>query len=138
MPHPNRALIIAEPWIDLILEGRKTWEMRPSSTGFRGWIALSRKGSAMISGVARLTDCLSPLTRHRMLDTTALHGVPADAIRSGLASSWRTPWVLADVTPLRQAVPFRPGLGAVVWASLGPEEIDAVAAQLPQGELLAV
>jgi len=30
-----RGLIIAEPWIDYILEGKKTWEIRGTSTKIR-------------------------------------------------------------------------------------------------------
>ena len=32
----TKALIVDQPWIDLILSGRKTWEMRGTSTSFRG------------------------------------------------------------------------------------------------------
>jgi len=41
-----KALIIADPWIDLILDGRKTWEMRSRNTGHRGWFGLIRKAQA--------------------------------------------------------------------------------------------
>lgn len=35
-----RGLILKSPWIDLILDGRKTWEIRGSNTLVRGHIAL--------------------------------------------------------------------------------------------------
>jgi hypothetical protein len=38
-------LVIDKPWIDLILDGKKTWEMRSTLTKKRGKIALIRKGS---------------------------------------------------------------------------------------------
>jgi hypothetical protein len=40
-----RGLIIREPWISLILSGKKTWEMRSKSCPQRGVIALILKGS---------------------------------------------------------------------------------------------
>ena len=35
-----KALIVREPWIDLILDGHKTWELRTQPTSIRGRIAL--------------------------------------------------------------------------------------------------
>ena len=34
----KRALVLKKRWLDLILAGQKTWEIRGSSTGKRGWI----------------------------------------------------------------------------------------------------
>ncbi len=35
-----KALVIRSPWIDLILAGSKTWEMRTKPTSIRGRVAL--------------------------------------------------------------------------------------------------
>ena len=40
------ALIIRQPWLGLILSGKKTWEIRGSRTNKRGPIALIESGSA--------------------------------------------------------------------------------------------
>jgi ASCH domain len=56
-----KALIIRDPWIGLILTGRKTWELRASPTKIRGRIGLIRKGSGWIVGVADLVDSLPRL-----------------------------------------------------------------------------
>ena len=53
----TRGLIIADPWIDHILNGRKDWEMRSQATSIRGWFGLIRKGSGSVVGLARLRDC---------------------------------------------------------------------------------
>ena len=34
----KKALVVKKKWLDLILAGRKTWEIRGSSTSKRGWI----------------------------------------------------------------------------------------------------
>ena len=34
----SQALVVKKEWLDLILAGRKTWEIRGSPTGKRGWI----------------------------------------------------------------------------------------------------
>ena len=31
----SKGLIIADPWIDYILDGKKTWEMRSSETSWQ-------------------------------------------------------------------------------------------------------
>jgi hypothetical protein len=40
-----RALVIRPYWIDLILKGKKTWEIRGSKTAIRGTITLIPSGS---------------------------------------------------------------------------------------------
>jgi hypothetical protein len=40
-----KGLIVKSPWIELILEGKKTWEIRGSNTKIRGPIALIKSGS---------------------------------------------------------------------------------------------
>jgi hypothetical protein len=39
---PLRGLIIRSPWIELIVSGRKVWELRPANCRLRGSIALIR------------------------------------------------------------------------------------------------
>jgi ASCH domain len=53
-----KGLVIAEPWISLILSGEKTWEMRPKVTSYRGPLAVIRKGSGMVIGIVNLVDCI--------------------------------------------------------------------------------
>jgi len=56
-------LKIKEPWLTMILEGRKVWEIRGETTKKRGWIHLTRSGaSGEIHGSATLLDVHS-LTR---------------------------------------------------------------------------
>lgn len=47
-------LIIKEPWIDLIFEGKKTWEIRGTNTLIRRTIALIKSGTGCIFGTAEL------------------------------------------------------------------------------------
>jgi hypothetical protein len=60
-------IVIKPPWIELILAGEKTWEIRGSRTAQRGRVALIKSGSGMIFGTVDLTECLGPLTREQML-----------------------------------------------------------------------
>jgi hypothetical protein len=54
-------LVIRSPWIDLILDGKKIWEIRGRRTHIRGKIGLIRGGSGTIVGVCNLIGIVGPL-----------------------------------------------------------------------------
>jgi hypothetical protein len=130
----NRGLIIADPWIGYILEGRKTWEMRSQATAFRGWFGLIRKGTGAVWGVARLVGCGNPLSPEAMIANHDRHRIPDTMIRSGEVAKWNTPWVLADVRRLPEPVPYRHRNGAVTWVEFDAEVSAAIerVASLPE------
>jgi hypothetical protein len=119
-----KALIIKEPWVSLILSGKKTWELRSRDTLIRGRIALIRKGSGTVVGVADLTATLPNLSRPDLMTNVAKHQVPQHAI--GLDFSWNVAWVLQGARPLREPVPYQHRRGAVIWVNLPPEVAAAV------------
>lgn len=125
-----KGLVIREPWIDLILSGRKTWEMRSQQIGYRGWIGLIRKGSGRVEGVARLVDVGRPLSADEMVATFDRHRIPEAMIRGGEVARWTTPWKLAEVQVLRRPVPYRHPNGAITLFSLAPEVGAAILAQV--------
>lgn len=43
-----RALLIRHPWIDLILDGKKSWEIRGARTTIRGTVGLVASGSGTV------------------------------------------------------------------------------------------
>ncbi|WP_340583950.1 ASCH domain-containing protein [Brucella pseudintermedia] len=129
----HKGLVIREPWIDLLLSGKKTWEMRGQRPSYRGWIGLIRKGSGRVSGVARLVDVGHPLSPDEMVATFDKHRIPEAMIRSGEVAKWTTPWKLADLRVLPKPVPYRHPNGAITLFSLEPQVSEAILAQL--GEL---
>jgi hypothetical protein len=125
-----KALIVDEPWITAILRGAKTWEMRKTGCKLRGPIALIRKGSKHVVGVAEITDCLPPLgTLEAYASAEPLHHVPPSYQEHAFAEGWRTPWVLANARPLPKAVPYKHPSGAVIWVNLDPETAAKVEVQ---------
>lgn len=109
-----RGLVIKVPHIDRILDGRKIWEIRSSSTNIRGDIALIQSGSGTVVGKARLVDCI-PLTKEMLAENFDKH--LAEAI------SYKAPhaWVLEcaeRITPR----PYEHPQGAIIWVKL-PEGI---------------
>lgn len=117
---PTQALIIDEPWIGLIMAGQKTWEMRSRATTKRGPVALVRKGSGQIVAIARIADCLMPLSAAEMAGAFDRHCIQQTIVEQD-GYKWFTPWVLADVHALDTPVGYRHPSGAVTWVDLAPE-----------------
>lgn len=117
----TRGLIISDPWIGHILDGRKDWEMRSQATSVRGWFGLIRKGSGTVVGLARLVDCGQALDQAEMIANYHHHRIPVDMIRRGEVAKWVVPWKLADVIPLARSVPYEHKAGAVTWVTLSPD-----------------
>lgn len=128
-------LIIDEPWITKILTGEKTWEMRTSSTSARGQIALIKKGSGAVVGVARVTGSLGPLGLDELRNHAGKHMVPIVEFESGRAAKWTTAWELADARPLRHNVPYCHPPGAVIWVNLSHDVEEAIFSQLKSEDM---
>jgi hypothetical protein len=122
-----KALVIADPWIDLILKGEKTWEMRKRPWNFRGSVALIRKGSGQVLGIAIVIECRPAL--HDLAAYAAaehLHCIPPAMQPETFDKGWRTPWVLAHARCLARPVPYRHRKGAMSVFDLD----ESVAAQV--------
>ncbi len=126
-----KGLVIDEPWVTLIASGAKTWEMRSRNTLVRGRIALIRKWSKTIVGVADLVATLPKLSRSALHASVHKHRVPASEIGEDFKHS--TAWVLERARPLREPVPYRHPPGAVIWVNLDPEVAAMVEEQLADG-----
>lgn len=132
-----KAIIIDEPWISLILSGQKTWEMRKGVCKLRGAVALIRKGSGQVVGVARIVNSLHPLeSADAYAEAEPQHRIPRARQDVARRDGWTTPWVLADARPLTDPIFYRHPYGAVIWVNLDPEVAAAISAQidLPAGD----
>ncbi|WP_158044868.1 ASCH domain-containing protein [Skermanella pratensis] len=126
-----KALIVDEPWIGLILRGDKTWEMRKTGCSHRGEIALIRKGSGHVVGIARVTDSRPHLaTIEAYAEAEPFHRIPVERQQKAFADGWRVPWVLADARPLPQPVAYRHPSGAVIWVNLLPDVVARIRSQV--------
>jgi hypothetical protein len=126
-----KGLIIDEPWIGYILAGLKTWEMRKTGCKVRGPVALIRKGSGYVVGVAEAIDAPPAIAnREAYAATEMFHRVPPERQERAFADGWRTPWVLANARKLQRTVPYRHPSGAVIWVNLQPETTTDIEAQI--------
>jgi predicted transcriptional regulator len=53
-----RCLKIDDKWVNLILNGRKTWEIRRTNTTIREQIALGNKEKKRVVGYAKIVDSM--------------------------------------------------------------------------------
>jgi hypothetical protein len=113
-----RGLIIRDPWIDEILSGRKSWELRGSSTSIRGRIALIRSGSGQVVGFCDLVGVVGPLTLQDLRGWIQKHRVPNSLLKGRPPYKKTFAWVLENARRLRLPVPYTHPSGAVIWVRL--------------------
>jgi len=108
------ALVVKKHWLDKILAGEKTWEIRGSSTSRRGWIHLAQsKAGGTLVGRARLVKCIQ-LDKTAFFEHVHLHCVP----RLSMVPYKRVfAWVLEDVERFVQPFTYNHRQGAVIWAT---------------------
>jgi hypothetical protein len=112
-----RALLIRRPWIDLILDGKKTWEIRGSRTSVREAIGLVASGSGTVIGVCELIECVGPLTAEEFYKNAKKAGMrPSEAKLGWYPQTYA--WVLAKPRILKRPVPYQHPSGAVIWVRL--------------------
>lgn len=126
-----KGLIIDEPWVSMIVAGKKTWEMRSRNTAVRGRIALIRKGSKAVVGVADLVGTLPGLSQSDLKAGVAKHQVPESEIDEQFKHN--TAWVLERTRPLRHPVTYQHPTGAVIWVNLDSAVTAVVEQQLADG-----
>ena len=124
----EKAIIVDEPWVSMILRGEKIWEMRSKRTNFRGPVALIRKRSHSVVGTATLVDCLAPLSLRDLALHQPLHGIPASEHKAVVVLGRLIPWVLRDARALGQPISYLHRSGQQIWVRLDPELGGAIQA----------
>jgi hypothetical protein len=128
---PKSGLIIKLKWLDLILSGQKTWEIRSTATTKREVVALIESGSGHVLGQARITDSV-------VLSLTDLqNNVEKHCIQdlSTITYAKSHAWVLTETLRFKVPQPYEHPQGAIVWVDMGsvalrkvPKSIQATAA----------
>jgi hypothetical protein len=108
------AIPIRAPYIDEIVAGTKTWEIRSKFTKKIGPVGLIRSKSGTVVGIANLI---------KVVEITASIG-RANARKMGMSPSEGADceglfaWVLEDVVKFKTPVPYKHPSGAVTWVTL--------------------
>lgn len=119
------AIPIQAPYIDQILDGPKTWEIRSKNTKKIGPVALIRSksktvvGTATLSEVILITPKLAKENFHRMGMTE----------KEAVSCKGYYAWVLKDIVKFKKPVPYVHPNGAVTWVTLDEETTKKVLAE---------
>jgi hypothetical protein len=114
---PMKALLIRPAPLAMILDGRKTWEIRGSKTKIRGTIALIPSGSGTITGLCDLVDCIGPLSANQFRRNSAKAGMRRSEAELGRYKNTFA-WVLDNPRPLKKPLPYKHPSGAIIWVKL--------------------
>lgn len=113
-----KGLIIKEPYIDLILNGKKVWEIRGSNTKIRGKVALIKSGTGYIYGTVEVVDSIGPLKLKEFKHNARKLNYKKEELTS-LPYGRRTyAWVLKKPEKFKKLVPYKKKPGAVIWVNL--------------------
>ena len=118
MANLERALIIRKPWIDLILSGQKSWEMRSRLTNVRGKVGLIESGSGLVVGSVEIINSFT-LNPDCFAETRLQHRV--DDL--DLLKKWGCVWSLIGAKRFKAPIPYNHPRGAVVWVNIENLEI---------------
>jgi hypothetical protein len=125
-----RALVIRRPWVDKILDGEKTWEIRGSRPKARGQIGLIASGSGTVIGTCDLVDCVGPLTAAEFRSNARQAGMrPNEATLGYYRQTFA--WVMKNARRFERPVAYQHPSGAVIWVRLDAAVERKVKAQLP-------
>ncbi len=109
------ALVVKKRWLDLILAGKKDWEIRGAQTARRGWIHLAEsKASGQLMGRARLVDC-KPVSRRSFTKHFRHHCVTnlADVMYEKIYA-----WVLQGAERFEKPTDNEHQHGAAIWVKV--------------------
>lgn len=124
---PDRALLIREPFISLILMSRKRWELRGTPTKIRGRIGLVKSGSGLILGECEIVGCDGPIDHSALLNSPNLSSEEREALRrdgrppyleKGSHTSKTYAWILSQPRVYREPVSYRHPSGAIIFVDL--------------------
>lgn len=115
MPKNIKGIIIRKEWLELILSGKKTWEMRSSKTKHRGLVFLIEAGTGQVKGYCFIQDCIDinvikiscsfKFQKHQVTDYSLLQ-------------KWHYAWVIDKVKSLPKPINYTHKKGCVVWVDL--------------------
>ena len=105
-------LVVKRRWLDKILAGQKTWEIRGGPTAKRGWIHFAQSGTTgKLMGRARLVGC------HRVSRSSFEQNVSHHCVDSWDDVKYKKPyaWVLEDAERFERPFDYEYKKGAVIF-----------------------
>jgi len=112
------ALPVPEPWVWLLIEGRKTWELNHLCTKVRGPVGLSPAGSGAIAGMAELVDVHGPFTTAELRDHHERHRIDHVSLDAFAAGGRLFAWEFQNARRFERPVPYEHPRQPVIWVRL--------------------
>ena len=109
-----KGLIIKAPYIDLILEGKKRWEIRGSNTNIRGRIFLIKSGTKRIYGEIDLVDSFEINLEEYNKYYMELYGCTCDSLPYERTYAW----VVKNPVLYKEGVIYNHPRGAIICVNL--------------------
>ena len=117
----TRALIVAEPYASMLVDGLKHWEMRTKPTNIRGRIGIISKGTGTIIGEVDLVHSIkSPLPKRVGMEGINLNPFFKEhKIKDPtLLVKWKFPWTMENATRYKHPITYDHPQGAVIWVKV--------------------
>ncbi len=114
------ALIVKKKWLDLILSGTKTWEIRRGRcTKNLGRIYFVESGTGNVVGYANFKDNIGPLSVAEFNHGTKRSCVDKVTSKTKLPYGDKTfAWVMEGARRLRSPIRIKIKPGTVIWTSV--------------------
>lgn len=111
----STALIVKAPWTDLILDRKKTWEIRNQPTNIRGFVKLAESGTGKLVGQVRIADCIK-IRQSEFPKYVKKHRVAN--LKDVLGYRRIYAWVIKDAVRYVQPPAYEHPPGAIIWVRL--------------------
>lgn len=118
----THGLIVLKQYVDKILAGTKTWEIRGKATQRRGPIALIESKSGHVVGTSEIIDVVGPLTLRELRRNASRSGFLPDELPYATTYAW----VVRNARRLAEPVWYRHPSGAVIWVLLDDEVVRGI------------
>ncbi len=117
-PAYERILLVKEPWVSLLVDGVKTWEMRTSGTNVRGRVGLAASGTGTVIGAATLVASHGPLHPDEFVEHRDKHQADPNRLTEYAAGGSLFAWEFTDAERFEPPVPYMHPSGAVIWVKV--------------------
>ena len=111
-----KGLIVKPKWADLILDGKKTMELRGTNTKIRGKIGIIKSGSKMVYGTVELVEVVPILDEETYIFYNKKHLV--DYPFSNIPYKKLYGWILKKPVRYNKPIPYKHKQGCVIWVNL--------------------
>lgn len=109
-----KILIVKEHWANLILSGKKSWEIRSRNTSVRGRVGIAISGTGKVFGSVEIIDSIG-VTYSDMLQNKENHKIEDH----DLIFKYPVPkaWVMVHPEKFEEPVTYNHKQGAVIWVN---------------------